>query len=635
MTPSEQSAGPEHLDGQLALFVAADTDDIASASQAMVRPESHTSDRPPVIRKVWIENFKGYKKFEVSLGRFNVLVGANNAGKSTLLQAVDLVFALLKLHADNGRLSSSGRLLPPGVVPVATLRDLFYMGVWRVRNEYVPAVIGAEFSDGSKVEFGIRLLFGNGNSQVREQVGMSDRRLAALLSHPAVWVPSAVGIVRDEEYRTAARRTGLINAGRHNEVLRNLLVGLKRDEPERFDRLQGILKARFSGQLASVDFDESLDQFVSTDYASANGSQHDLFSAGAGFVQIVQLLAFVLSGSSSIVLLDEPDAHLHSSLQRVVIEILDELADSESFQVVLATHSKEIINFVDPTRLILIEDGASVAEPVGDAVTPMTILRAMGDIDNVDAYALVKNRRCLFVEGQTDLSILGRLAATIGNHSFTGDGRVVAVATGGVDKFDHVRQLDVLEQILGSTLHTLQVRDRDAMTDEDRATLIDRATRPMHVLELDSIESYLVNPNAIARVINEIAEERGMTLVVTAADIQVIAMDASSAMRDDTVDRISTKLMEMRRLEGQFVQPNVANPEARATLDEVWASLGGRQRFVSGKRLLAAVRAQVQTRYKVNFGNERLAEAFEPHEIPAELLSILERVAALNTADLQ
>lgn len=604
---------------------------MASASQALVRPASHTSDRPPAIRRVWIENFKGYKSFEVSLGRFNVLVGANNAGKSTLLQAVDLIFALLKLHADNGRLSSSGRLLPPGVVPVATLRDLFYMGVWRVRNEYVPAVVGAEFSDGSKVEFGIRLLFGNGNSQVREQIGMSESRLAALLSHPAVWVPSAVGIVRDEEYRTAARRTGLITAGRHNEVLRNLLVGLKRYEPQRFDRLQDILQARFKGQLASVDFDESLDQFVSTDYASANGSQHDLFSAGAGFVQIVQLLAFVLSGSSSIVLLDEPDAHLHSSLQRVVIEILDELAESESFQVVLATHSKEIINFVDPTRLILIEDGASAAEPVGDAVTPMTILRTMGDIDNVDAYAFVKNKRCLFVEGQSDLSILGRLAATVGNHSFTGDGRVVAVATGGVDKFDHVRQLDVLEQILGSNIHTLQVRDRDAMLEEDRAAIVASAKRAIHVLELDSIESYLVNPTVISRVINEIAEERGKTVAADPSEVERVAMEVSAAMRDDTIDRISTKFQELERLlRGGFVQPNVANPKARAALDAGWDSLPGRLRLVSGKRLLAGIRAKIQTVYGVNFGNERLAEAFKATEIDQELLDILKRIAALN-----
>lgn len=67
---------------------------------------------PPMIRRVWMRNFKGYKEFEVALGRFNVLVGTNNSGKSTLLQAVDLLFALLTLHAENDRLATSGRLLP-------------------------------------------------------------------------------------------------------------------------------------------------------------------------------------------------------------------------------------------------------------------------------------------------------------------------------------------------------------------------------------------------------------------------------------------------------------------------------------------------------------------------------------------
>jgi ABC-type cobalamin/Fe3+-siderophores transport system ATPase subunit len=621
------------LAGQLELFEASAEADASAAEQALARPASHTSNLPPQIKRVWVQNFKGYERFDVRLGRFNVLVGANNAGKSTLLQAIDLIYALLKIHSESGRLASSGRLLPPGILPVATLRDLFHNGVWRTGNEYVPAVVGAEFIDGSRVEFGIRLLFGNGNSRVREQVGMTDSRLATLLSHPAVWVPSAVGIVREEEYRTAARRTGLISGGRHNEVLRNLLYGLKQESPDRFDRLQSILQARFNGQLAGVTFDEALDQFVSTDFASSKGAQHDLFSAGAGFVQVVQLLAFVLNGSASIVLLDEPDAHLHSSLQRVVIEILDELAASESFQVVLATHSKEIINFVDPTRLILIEDSSSTAEPVGDAVTPMTILRSMGDIDNVDAYSFVKNRRCLFVEGQSDLTILGRFAATLKNRSFTGDDRVVAVAAGGVDKFDHVRQLEVLERILGASIHTLQVRDRDAMIDDDRQQIIDAAPRPMHVLLLDSIESYLIHPRVIGRVIDEIASERGMDVRASEDEVRELAMEATESLRDDTIDRIATKYIEIARSNNMMVVANQANPKAREALAAAWDTLEERLTLVSGKRLLALIRSRVQNAYGVNFGNERLAESFDEDEIPEEIKGVLSRVAELSSMD--
>jgi hypothetical protein len=116
--------------------------------------------------------------------------------------------------------------------------------------------------------------------------------------------------------------------------------------------------------------------------------------------------------------------------------------------VILATHSKEIINFVDPTRLILVESGSNKAAPVSDEVTPMAIMRSLGAIDNVDAYSLVRNRRCLFVEGSGDVSILGRFAATLGIRALTGDDRVVTVPVGGADRFEHVKQLDVFEEEL-------------------------------------------------------------------------------------------------------------------------------------------------------------------------------------------
>lgn len=614
----------EEDDGQLAIAMGGE--DGRHVPAAVVKPAPHSDERPPAIARVWIRNFKGYETFDVNLGKFNVLVGANNAGKSTLLQAIDLVYALLKLHAEGSRLAASGRLVPPTMLPVAAIRDLFYRGAWRVQNKYVYATVGVEFTDASSVEFGLRLMFGNGNSQVLSQQGMEGARLEALLGHPAVWVPSAVGIVRDEEFRTAARRSGLISEGRHNEVLRNLLSHLAQQRPERFDRLQEILQQRFKGSLSAVTFDETIDQFVSANYAHASGAEHDLFSAGAGFIQVVQLLAFVLTPDASIVLLDEPDAHLHSSLQRVVVEILDEIADAESMQVVMATHSKEIINFVDPTRLILVENGATRAEPVNADVTPMTILKSMGDIDNVDAYSLVRNRRCVFVEGASDVTILGRFAATLGVHAFTGDDRVITMATGGVDKFEHVRQLDVLEQVLGGELRSLQLRDRDGMVDADRAAVAASASRPLQVLERDSIESYLIHPDVIARVIGEIGDERGRAIDVDPEEVHALALAATDALRDETTDRVAARLQTVAQSRGDRLETNRANPMARDQVGASWDTLEERLRFVAGKRLLSVLRTEIQQRYGVNFGNERLAETFTADEIPNELVHFLHQV---------
>jgi hypothetical protein len=82
-------------------------------------------------------------------------------------------------------------------------------------------------------------------------------------------------------------------------------------------------------------------------------------------------------------------------------------------------------------------------------------------------------------------------------------------------------------------------------------------------------------------------------------------------------------------LTGEWVPIATANAEGRAFVEAKWGTLRERLSVVSGKRLIGLVRTQIQDQHGVNFGNERLAEAFEASEIPAEIVDVLNQVAAL------
>ena len=376
-------------------------------------------------------------------------------------------------------------------------------------------------------------------------------------------------------------------------MLRNLLVQLKDTNPDQFARLLEILEERFGARLEAVGFDETQDEYVRADFASGSDVRHDLYSAGSGFIQVVQLLAFVMAQSPSIVLLDEPDAHLHSSLQRAVIEILDDIGRDEGYQVVVATHSKEIINFIDPSRLIFVRAEQSVAAPMSDEVTPLEMLKTLGAVDSVDAVALVQNRRCLFVEGPSDVSILGRFASTLGIRALTGDDRVITIPTGGADRFGHVEQLDVFEQLIGTAIASLEIRDRDGRSDEHRQKIVDRATRPLHILARDSIESYLLSSPVIARAVHEVAEERGREVQVTEQEMEVLLIAISVELREATTDRIAERYVDdCWRLDGERVTVGAANQWAREQVSGNWDDLESRLTVVSGKKLLSALRAR-------------------------------------------
>ncbi|MGH2429402.1 MAG: AAA family ATPase [Candidatus Limnocylindria bacterium] len=96
---------------------------------------------PLRLRRLWFRNFKTFESFEVELGEFNVLAGPNNAGKSSLLHGADLLFRLIDLHREAGHLAS-GRNVPPNILPVAVLRDLWFRQRYRQQNRFVPATVG-------------------------------------------------------------------------------------------------------------------------------------------------------------------------------------------------------------------------------------------------------------------------------------------------------------------------------------------------------------------------------------------------------------------------------------------------------------------------------------------------------------
>jgi hypothetical protein len=136
----------------------------------------------------------------------------------------------------------------------------------------------------------------------------------------------------------------------------------------------------------------------------------------------------------------------------------------------------------------------------------------------------------------------------------------------------------------------------------------------------------------IARAINDVGAERSKALDVTADEIEGLIISLAEDMKDQAVDRASQRYSDDRlKLDGRRPQ-NVAeqNAAARELIAANWSDLGGRLRVVPGKGLLRAVRREIQDRYGVNFGNERLAESFLADEIPAEIVEALRKLAALQ-----
>lgn len=617
-------------------FVESDTNQLLGA----IAPAdaSVTTTHPLHLRRVWCRNFKGFESAELVLDSFSVLVGTNSSGKSSLLQVISLAHRLMRLHAHVGDdqvtfPSGEGRLLLPDVLPVAVARDLWYRGQQRVgRSEHVGVLIGVEYENGHVFEFTIRALFGSLNSRVTTSPGAILRtEYDRMIHRPPVIVPAAVGIVAQEEYRTPARLAGLIASGRHNETIRNHLNDLRTTNPEAFETIKEILEAHFAAHVERVAFQPQSDQFISAIYAD-DAVEHDLFSAGGGFLQVLQLLVLAFSYDAGLLALDEPDAHLHSSLQQIVVGILESLSAKNGCQIVLATHSKEIINFVDSGRLIPIRKGMTRFEPLRPYQDAIELLQDVGAIDNVDAYSLILSKRCAFVEGGSDERWLKRFAAKLDSTVFEGDSKVVVIPTSGVTETRHLQQLDLFEQLIGGgAIASLQIIDRDGLPHELLQSATASPARPCHVLQRDSIENYLVIPEALTRVINSDLERRGDARRLTNETMEAIIDACADELRDEMVDRGANSIERFHIARRTADRPGAGDmgAQARAHVAAAFASFDGKLSVVQGRRLLAGLRRQIQTEYSVSFSNDRLLEEIAREEVPAEIRHVLDTLEAL------
>jgi predicted ATPase len=576
-----------------------------------------------------LENFKGFVRVRLRLSDFNVLVGTNNSGKSTLLQAIKLGQFLIRQHFQEGLKPRPGRYLPEAVLPVAEPRDLWYRKQWRIGNTPAVCRMALEFADGSRFEFGLRLIFGAVNSKLLSAPEDLDvDRLNGVLSLGPVLVPSSVGIVTHEESRNPARVNVLVQTGRQNETLRNILHDLQLTQPDRFAYLCALVSQHFVVDLQEVRFEPSTDQFIDARY-DENGADLDLFSAGAGLLQVVQLLAFALRGQHGMILLDEPDAHLHSSMQLIVVDMLEQVSRRYGFQVVISTHSKEIINFVAPELLIPVTEAESL-EPLAPHSTAIAILSDLGTIDNVDLYSLFLGRRAAFIEGPSDRKFLIRIASTLASTVFEGDSRVVLVPTGGVDNFPAALAVGVFHRLANVDIRYMRIRDRDGLPDDKRAALMGEDVT-LHVYERDCIESYFVQPSAFARVVAaawEAQEREGSPPDVS--EMEALVDRACEDLKDDTTDRISNALDAWySKRERRFEAPGTLNAAARQVRDDAWPTREGRMRFVPGKQLLAKCRDLVKSTYNVSLSERAIVEACDVETDLAEIVDLVRRAEAL------
>lgn len=302
---------------------------------------------------------------------------------------------------------------------------------------------------------------------------------------------------------------GLIRQAEHG-IGSNMLVKQARDELDKSylakfaiadDPLASRISVAIGASLQHIL--ERLELTFASDGRRSDATRHGLGYNNALFMA-AELLLLGKHGLAPLLLIEEPEAHLHPQLQSRVMELLAERSTADGVQMIVTTHSPHIASTIPVERLSIVSHGS-----VYPLAAPQTRL-------NPSDYAFLSRfldatkanlffaRSVAMVEGDAEVILLPALAKAAG-YSFNRDGvSVVNVGHVGLFRYSRIFQRKDGREL---PIPVACIRDLDiapAGTDEGlRRNLPDAATMPpekyakhmrkLHELDGQSVRTFVAD----------------------------------------------------------------------------------------------------------------------------------------------
>ena len=573
------------------------------------------------ISSVSFHNFKALSNFSLSLQSANVLVGPNNSGKSTILSSFRVLEHALRIARsrkasrvrDHNGDYSYGHILPTSGVPIS---------MDNVHSDYSDADsrIDFRYSDGDFIHLyfpadGGALLYWRTNGMAISTPTQFKRAFPEEVNVVPVLGPveQDESIVKEETVRRAA---GTPTASRH---FRNYW----RINPDGFEEFKSLIEETWPGMSIGRPEVASYEQNRLAMYVSENRIDRELFWAGLGFQVWCQLLTYISRyRSSNLLVIDEPEIYLHPEVQRQLLSILRDAKPD----IILATHSVEILSEADPSEILLVDKSKRSAQRLRDVEGVQQALEHIGSVQNITLTELARSRRLLFVEGTEDYKIFRRFAKRLGYSELAAGHGLTAIPSEGFGSWDKIRGLSWgLKKALSSELKLAAVFDRDYRSyEESQARTEAMAEEGVVALfhRRKEIENYLLDVPVLVRTVQKQISRRSQPAPTNLnTTLREALRTITDPMRSDCSGQFVTGYCDFHARRGK-ARATLAS-EATAFFDTMWDSLETRLEMAPGKRVLSELREKLQQDLQITITNLQIIDSYRRDEIPSDLANLI------------
>lgn len=375
-----------------------------------------------LLHFIEVQNFKHFGvRQRINLDHPSVLIGPNNCGKTTAIQAIALWSLAVKTWFETKgkftpkeRTATSLNRLNIVSVPVRRTRYFWHNTAVRAGNKDIPMQITVGVLVESKI-VPVTMRFRNQGEDLIYCTPDDDTlnrieavKVAASLSVELLYPMS--GLDTEEPIIQPGRIDVLLGQGQTAQVLRNLCLLVHRGSPEDWKTVVGYMMRLFNVELG--DPTETARGSIDLFYRQvAVREPLDISLAGRGLQQMLLIFAYLYSHRRCVLLIDEPDAHLEILRQKQVYVLLREIASENASQVVMVTHSEVILDEALDHNLTLL-----LAGQANDLAAKTDIRNALKHYGAEHYVRSVQRGYVLYVEGSTDLDIMRAFASRL-NHA--------------------------------------------------------------------------------------------------------------------------------------------------------------------------------------------------------------------------
>ena len=568
-----------------------------------------------MLDRIVLHNYRCFENSEITFRETAIVVGNNNAGKSSLVEALRLVAEAAQRYRRANYVS-----LPTSFgLPIATKG--FKLNVENLKidlrtvvfqyKENVYAEIKAFFFE----KVCIRVLLRDEVAYAlveNDAAPISSRAQASRMPDLQLFVMHQLGLIREDEERLSSETIKKdLNSRLSSLHFRNELLQLQ----EYFETFRTLAQETWPG--LRIDdlyhpFGEKLSLFVTDDdYAAEIGMM------GSGLQMWLQIVWFVSRcPETATIVLDEPDVYMHPDLQRKILRIVQE----RFTQVIIATHSIEIISGVEPREIVMVNKKSRKMKYANSYRAVQEVISNLGSEHNLSLVRLGNAKKCVFVEGD-DIHILARVQKIIYPGSKFSVEQLPTVPLGGWSRFNEaLGAARLFYDETSGEIKTYCILDRDYHTDEEIAALLARAEEnhlTLHVWSKKEIENYLFVPKALAK---------------------VAGISSDSPESEDFCNGLFQELDKLRRdtegaiLNHLYYQDRSKDPgyyykqEIAPRMEQYWQTLEGRLSIACGKDILSIVNQWIRDKYHRSSSMSKIMDSLAPEDISEEMKNVIDEL---------